>query len=231
MIGLDLSMIQPTGEWNPFDVLLERDSDRGERPDLAFASKGRLVPLVGCLLVHPQKQYGDRAMHESAHHAVRTLVASREIAVVNIDTRLEDNLGGLRTVAEVETMVARMDVVITTRLHGLVLALKHGVPVLAVDPIAGGAKISAQCRAVGWPVLHDTGRLGHSGLSTSLEYSLSQEARAVAIACRSRAEELLSGVPDSSSNLRFERRPSTRLEPGPSAISAMADSQGCVWLG
>jgi len=44
-------------------------------------------------------------------------------------------------------------VVVTTRLHGLVLGLKQGVPVLAVDPVAGGAKVAAQAAAWGWPVL------------------------------------------------------------------------------
>ena len=50
-------------------------------------------------------------------------------------------------------MIARSDVVVTTRLHGLVLALKNGVPALAVDPVAGGAKVAAQAAAWGWPVL------------------------------------------------------------------------------
>jgi polysaccharide pyruvyl transferase WcaK-like protein len=45
------------------------------------------------------------------------------------------------------------DVVVTTRLHGLVLALKQGVPVLAVDPVAGGARVATQAAAWGWPVL------------------------------------------------------------------------------
>jgi len=38
-------------------------------------------------------------------------------------------------------------------LHGLVLALKNGIPVLAVDPVAGGAKVAAQAAAWDWPVL------------------------------------------------------------------------------
>jgi hypothetical protein len=32
----------------------------------------------------------------------------------------------------------------STRRHGLVLALRHGVPALAVDPVAGAGKVSAQ---------------------------------------------------------------------------------------
>ena len=50
-------------------------------------------------------------------------------------------------------MIGRADVVVTTRLHGLVLALKQGVPALAVDPVAGGAKVAAQAAVWGWPVL------------------------------------------------------------------------------
>ena len=48
-------------------------------------------------------------------------------------------------------MIARVDVVVTTRLHGLVLALKNGVPAVAVDPIRGGAKVCRQAEALGWP--------------------------------------------------------------------------------
>jgi Polysaccharide pyruvyl transferase len=38
-------------------------------------------------------------------------------------------------------IVGRLDFVVTMRLHGLVLALKHGVPALAVDPVADGAAV------------------------------------------------------------------------------------------
>ncbi len=51
------------------------------------------------------------------------------------------------------SLVARLDIVVTTRLHGLALALSAGVPVLAVDPVAGGGKVTAQARAWGWPGL------------------------------------------------------------------------------
>ena len=88
----------------------------------------------------------------SARDAIRRLAYSRPAAVVEIDTRLDvDNASGLRTPAEIETVIARMDVVVTTRLHGLALALRNGVPVVAVDPVAGGDKITAQARAVDWP--------------------------------------------------------------------------------
>ncbi len=73
---------------------------------------------------------------------------------MTVDTRLADaDWRSPATAAQVEAVIARADVVVTTRLHGLVLALKNGVPALAIDPVAGGAKVAAQAAAWGWPVL------------------------------------------------------------------------------
>jgi hypothetical protein len=55
-----------------------------------------------------------------------------------------------------EAVIRRVDLMITTRLHGLVLALRNGIPALAVDPIAGGAKVTAQARAWDWPAIITT---------------------------------------------------------------------------
>ena len=71
-----------------------------------------------------------------------------------VDTRLaHGDWRSPATAEQVEAVIARADVVVTTRLHGLVLALKQGVPALAVDPVAGGAKVAAQAAVWGWPVL------------------------------------------------------------------------------
>jgi hypothetical protein len=52
-----------------------------------------------------------------------------------------------------------LDVVVTDRLHGMVLALRAGVPALAVDPVEGGAKVTAQAHACGWPAVVGAERL------------------------------------------------------------------------
>ena len=78
---------------------------------------------------------------------------SVQAAIIPIDTRLDSNAGGLRTPREIDSLIARMDVVVTTRLHGMVLALKNGVPAVVVDPIEGGAKITRQAEVLRWPVL------------------------------------------------------------------------------
>jgi len=194
LIGLDLSMLQDLNEWNPFDLLLERDSSERSHPDLAFLGTRPLVPVVGVVLIHPQPEYGPRDVHLRANAALSRLAAAREMAAVRIDTRLDVNSVGLRTAAEVESLIARTDVVLTTRLHGLVLALKNGVPVVAVDPVAGGAKIRRQAETLGWPVLLDGETASDAQLLTAYEFCLSQPARDLARECAARARCSLAGV-------------------------------------
>jgi exopolysaccharide biosynthesis predicted pyruvyltransferase EpsI len=152
------------------------------------------VPVVGMVEVHPQREYRERSTHQVAHEAMHRLIHAREMAVVPIDTRLDINGTGLRTPAEVESLIARMDVVLTTRLHGMVLALKNGVPAIAIDPIAGGAKIRRQADTIGWPMAFTVDRLGDEELQKAYDYCLTMEARAQARACVERAVEKITKV-------------------------------------
>jgi hypothetical protein len=173
----------PLEEWNPFDILLERDSSRHRRPDITFLARNPLVPVVGVCLVEPY----DEAVVPVANAAVDRLLASREMAIVRIDTRLDVNATGLRTRAEVESLLARMDVVITTRLHGTVLSLRNGVPALVIDPEVGGGRIRRQAEAIGWPVRFTVDALDDSELERALAYCLSEPARELARHCAAAA--------------------------------------------
>jgi len=173
----------PTDEWSPFDVLIERDSTTGANPDIVFLSPRRLVPVVGICLVEPY----DEGLTDVANRAIERLTRSREMACVPIDTRLDTNPAGLRTPAEIESLLARMDVVVTTRLHGAVLALKNGVPVIPIDPEAGGAKIRRQVESIGWPILFCADALDDALLAKALDFCLTDAARLEARACAARA--------------------------------------------
>jgi hypothetical protein len=194
LIGLNLSMINPLSEWNPFDTLLERDSTATSRADIVFHSSRPPVPVVGIVLVEPVPEYKERAMHEDVNRAILELIRSREMAVVEIDTRLETNVTDLRTAAEIESLVARMDVVVTTRLHGVVLALKNGVPALAVDPHAGGSKVKRQAETIGWPVAFAADAISPRTLSEALDYCLTPDARKQAAECARRARTMVEDV-------------------------------------
>jgi hypothetical protein len=179
-----------------FDHLFERDSERTIRPDLTFICPVQRVPVVGRILVHPQPEYGSRAWHDQANAAIESLLRSRCVATVAIDTQLGSNAGGLSTAAEVVSVIGKMDMVITTRLHGTVLALKSGVPALAVDPIAGGAKIMAAAEAIGWPVIFTVDRLDADALVRGFEYCLTPEAVQLAKVCSDRAGRALESLHD-----------------------------------
>lgn len=187
LIGLNLSMIEDLARWNPFDVLLERDSPRQTRPDIVFLSDPPRAPVLGLVLVHPQKEYGARARHRQADAALKGLLRRREAAVVPVDTGIEHNAGGLAGPAEIESLIARTDAVATTRLHGMVLAVKNGVPPLVMDPVAGGAKVSRQARAIGWPCVFTADAFEEAALERALDWCLGAEGRREADRCRQRA--------------------------------------------
>ena len=210
--GLDLTVLQPLAEWNPFTQLIERDSDRTSRPDLVFLSEHRPVPVVGVVLVHPQQEYGDRGLHSAANAAIEELLSGREVACVAIDTRLDVNEGLLRSPAQVEALIARMDVIVTTRLHGLVLALKNGLPALAIDPIAGGGKVKRQADSLGWPIVFTADALDQGELSTAMDFCLKIEAMRLARQSRQRAARLL--APLREEFLRGLRPPAAHAKAG-----------------
>jgi glycosyltransferase involved in cell wall biosynthesis len=187
-IGVNLSMIEPVEVWNPFDTLLERDSNRSERTDLSFGAESMRLPVIGLVQVELfTPLFPDRDRQEDARAAARRLAYARPAAVVEIDTRLDvENASGLRTPGEIDALIGRMDVVVTTRLHGLALALRNGVPAVAVDPVAGGDKITAQARAVDWPCAFAVDEASEDVMDEALSFALSDEGRARARACAER---------------------------------------------
>ena len=191
LVGVNLTMLEPLNAWNPFDLLLERDSSEAIRPDLVFASKPRPVPVIGLVLRDKGSEYGTRHRYGQSIELVEGVLRSREMAVVRIDTRLDENTSGLRTPAEVEAIIARMDAIVTTRLHGLVMALRNGVPALAIDPIASGGKISRQAGAVGWPEVFSVDTATPEQLEEALGFCLTQSARDTARECASGAASKL----------------------------------------
>lgn len=189
-IGIDLTMLEPLEEWNPFDILIERDSSVFARPDITFLSPRELVPVVGVCLVEP---YGT-PFEELAYAAVQRLVTSRQISVVEIDTRLDTNNKGFRTPAEIESILARMDMVITTRLHGTVLSLKNGVPTLSIDPGGDSLKIKRQAETIGWPVVFTADEITDEALQQAFDYCLTEEARTKARECSERAKKMVEEI-------------------------------------
>ena len=194
IVGMNLSLLEALDAWDPFDLLLERDSSRATRPDMAFLATVPRLPVIGRVEVHPQEEYGERSEHDRAAELLDGLFAAHDAAVVSVDTRLDHNETGLRSAGQVEAVIARMDVVVTTRLHGMVLALKNGVPVVALDPIRGGAKILRQASALGWPLCLTVDQATPADLEAALAHALEPRARLAAAAVPVRARRQLADV-------------------------------------
>jgi hypothetical protein len=155
-IAVGVSVIDPADPAvTGFHAVLPRDAPglRAQR-DLAAAVPVARVPVAGIILAAAQPEYAARGRHAQLASELGGWLGTLDCARLPLDTRLDS--GQWRSPAtpgQVESAIARTDVVVTTRLHGLVLALKNGIPALAIDPVTGGAKVAGQAAAWDWPVL------------------------------------------------------------------------------
>ncbi|WP_052850500.1 polysaccharide pyruvyl transferase family protein [Streptomyces avicenniae] len=175
-VAVGVSVIDPddpavTG----FHGVLARDvADRAPTQDLSLrAPREPEVPVVGVVLTHGQQEYGGRRAHDEVAERITGWLAGTRCAPVMVETRLDSRDGRLcGTPAELLSVLGRLDAVVTDRLHGLVLALRVGVPPVAVDPVRGGAKVTAQARACGWPALVAADQVDERRLDAWLRWCL-----------------------------------------------------------
>lgn len=168
-----------------FHAVVPRDAE-GVVPqhDLAARPAVDPAPVVGVFLTHGQGEYAGRRRHEDVSATLAAWLGGLDAATLELETRLDPRDWRVPSrPEEVLAVVARLDVVVSTRLHGLVLALRSGVPCVAVDPVAGGGKVSAQGRAWGWPVLAAEG-LDPTALDVRFAWCRSREGRDAARAAR-----------------------------------------------
>ena len=92
-----------------------------------------------------------------------------------------------RRPAQVEALVARS--VASMRLHGLVLRLEAGRPVVACDPIEGGAEVTRQAAALDWPLVVPAEEVHAGTLDAALTRCLSGELAGAVTTARERGRE------------------------------------------
>ncbi|MEU3216693.1 polysaccharide pyruvyl transferase family protein [Streptomyces sp. NPDC006971] len=166
-----------------FHRVVARDGPDGPPlPDLSsFAPAGRPLPVAGLALTWGQGEYGFRRGHAETGETLRDWLGGKDCARVEADTRLaHDGVRLCRTADQYLSLVARLDIMVTDRLHGMVLALRSGVPVLAVDPVRGGAKVSAQAAVLRWPATLPCETLDEQALDRWWDWCLSPAGRAAA---------------------------------------------------
>ena len=146
----------------------------------ALAPLGPRPATVGVVLTSGQGEYGTRRRHAALSRRLTDWISRQDCACVEVDTRLGLDWRHCTTVEQHLALVGRLDAVLTTRLHGMVLPLRLGVPVLAVDPVEGGAKVSAQARALRWPALLPAEQVTSRSLEWWWSWCLSPAGRAAA---------------------------------------------------
>ncbi|MCZ2822226.1 polysaccharide pyruvyl transferase family protein [Modestobacter sp. VKM Ac-2977] len=155
-----------------FHRVWERDAPGIARPDLAISTTTPDVPVVAVAFAPTQEEYGDRSRAAQVRAAIESWLGARAIPWFELTMDLYEKPHE-RFPLQVEALVRRADVVVSMRLHALVLGLAHGVPVIACDAIVGGAKVSAQAAALGWPVVLPAEQVDANALDAALEHALS----------------------------------------------------------
>lgn len=193
-IAVGVSVVDATPEaWH---ALIERDSADAHRPDLSLAlPDDRLPPVVALVQANSQPEYPG-ARHDDVHSLVERALYSRDVAVVRVGTRVDPRGNEARHFRHVEAALQRFDAVVTTRLHGLVLALRRGTPAVAVDAVPGGGKVSRQAASLGWPATVTSGELSEDSLLKHLDWCLSPDAGKAVEAAVARGRELLPDMGD-----------------------------------
>lgn len=143
-----------------------------------FAAGAELPPVLGVFLTAGQLEYGPRRRHGQVTEVLQRWLTGLPAARLDLDTRLDPRDWRLASTAEqVQAVIGRLDAVVTMRMHGLVMALAAGVPAIALDPVAGGGKVTSQARVLDWPALLPADTVTTEALTGWWRWCLSAEGR------------------------------------------------------
>ena len=167
-IGVSVSLF-PAGHINhfdPFDQVLAREGKPERFEDVAIvapasidqsAHQRKQVPTIGIVLRGQQDEYG-RAIcfwertEQVVREATNTVLDQLGGGIVVIENHLQRS--GLSPEA-IEAQYANCDLIITSRFHGAMMALRHLVPFIAIDQIQGGGKVLNLVGATLWPYVYE----------------------------------------------------------------------------
>lgn len=162
-IAAGVSVLPPNvaDHFNSFEVCIARDGRDNAYGDLALAApweegsafeggeaafqrQGLALCIRGAQYEYGPENCVDRRVDELCTRLVTTSGLGSSL----IETRL-DRPGAAVAAMELQFCTARL--VVSSRLHGALLALRHGAPVVAIDQIKGGGKVSEVLTRLGWP--------------------------------------------------------------------------------
>lgn len=173
-VGISLFPEDHFNHYNPFDYALSRESTENDQEDIAIIAPESVCPeitgkralTVGLVLRSKQGEYGaENCKSDEANELLRNLArdltgrnASLLARIFNPGSRtgriveIDNHLGSCRGAPEeIECRYRQCDLVLTTRFHGAITALRNGIPFVAVDQIRGGAKVKKLLSRTGYP--------------------------------------------------------------------------------
>jgi hypothetical protein len=178
-IGLDISIINNEDHYlndsDGLNFIIPRESPNKTNPELAFEATSNKVLVVGLCLVHFQNPI-ETSRHQQTYVAVKKYFKDSGNAIIKLDTLIttpiRKNPTNITSISQFESLVRKCDVIITSRLHGLVYSLKNNIPVVAIDPILGGGKVTKQANELGWPVIINGDNLSSEDISIAIQKAL-----------------------------------------------------------
>lgn len=160
-VGVSLFSKDHFNYLNPFDHVFAREGMDTTFDDIAIAApasvqvkseeKGEMI--IGISLRGLQGEYGEQnclseLTDHTIHQAAEILSQKWNAKVVLIENHLKRS--GVNP-EEIDQAYASCALVITSRLHGAYMALRHEVPFIAIDQIKGGAKVYGILKGESWP--------------------------------------------------------------------------------
>ena len=169
LVGVGVSLMPDSHEnyLDPFDKVFARQGTTERFGDVAISAplpvpdtnpaEPNAVPVIGLALRGPQQEYGISLClaneAKARFDALTNLLAQHgSLRVVTLENHLARS--GQAPEA-IEAAYRECDLVLTTRFHGAIIALRQGVPFIAIDQISGGAKVLPLLEDLGWPALFD----------------------------------------------------------------------------
>ncbi|RVD19619.1 capsular polysaccharide synthesis protein [Mesorhizobium sp. M4B.F.Ca.ET.017.02.2.1] len=167
-IGISISLFAPDhiNYAQPFDIALAREGGPQRFEDVAILAPWRVTekrmrapnePLVvGLVLRGEQSEYGpNSSLHDRTStltsHVLNALTIKYQVKTVEIEHHLTRSG---RAPFEIEGLYSSCDLVLTSRFHGAILAMRSGVPFIAIDQIRGGGKLTNLLSTSGWPYVY-----------------------------------------------------------------------------
>lgn len=175
-ISFNTSMINEINKWSPFQCLIERDSNQNVRVESAILyDKFKSNDYITTCFVDNQSEHNSNQYHSYIKSTVENHLNIKNVTYIEVDTQYPffNNKGGLKNLNQFMALTSNSKLLITNRLHGTIFGLLSGVPVISIDGIEGGGKLSKQCKKLGWPVLLGE-KLNDKNLSKAIKWCLDE---------------------------------------------------------